>query len=393
MKTINFRLLASIVVLAAITIAVIPANAQRRNSEDRNTASHARRDDRTRKSTVQKKSTFNNNTRRDSRSTPIGNDRNINRDVKPKRDVLPSRNKNTGTHSVQNSSNRIRNVEPDRRVSSSRNDKRREVATAKERPTTRKAPASNRVYRRDGQSQMNRNKSTREATNERVQKGDLANNRYRGSEERRTSGGTARAKGNSASRARTIYNLDKNDRRYRTNDNYKGSNKYWSGKYRPQNKHLQKDRWNYYRNYDYRKYHHWDHMWENYRWNYNSWMDYYNSYRPYSYKFHKYYYHHPVFGHVIRRFVREPFVFFHNNHRYYCYDGYFFRYHRGIGYVLADIPFGMTFSSLPGDYERVYINGYLYFRVGNLFFEYSDYGFRLVHYPERYFAYRDDFLR
>jgi hypothetical protein len=55
------------------------------------------------------------------------------------------------------------------------------------------------------------------------------------------------------------------------------------------------------------------------------------------------------------------------------------------------MPFGMTFDYLPGNYERVYINGYLYFRVGNLFFEYSDYGFQLVHYPERYFSLNIDF--
>jgi len=73
------------------------------------------------------------------------------------------------------------------------------------------------------------------------------------------------------------------------------------------------------------------------------------------------------------------------------YDGHFFRYHRGIGYVLADMPYGIVFEHLPMSYERVYINGYLYFRVGNLFFEMTNYGFRLVHYPERYFAYDDGY--
>ena len=64
---------------------------------------------------------------------------------------------------------------------------------------------------------------------------------------------------------------------------------------------------------------------------------------------------------------------------------------RGIGYVLVDLPYGLTFSYLPHGYETVYINGYLYFRVGNLFFEYSDYGFQLVHYPERYYAFDNDY--
>ena len=55
------------------------------------------------------------------------------------------------------------------------------------------------------------------------------------------------------------------------------------------------------------------------------------------------------------------------------------------------MPFGMTFAYLPNSYERVNINGYLYFRVGNLFFEYTNYGFQLVHYPERYYAYNDGY--
>jgi hypothetical protein len=77
--------------------------------------------------------------------------------------------------------------------------------------------------------------------------------------------------------------------------------------------------------------------------------------------------------------------------KYYCYDGFFFRYRSGVGYVLVDIPFGMDFEYLPDEYERVYVNGYLYFRVGNLFFEGTGYGFRLVHYPERYYAYNEGF--
>jgi hypothetical protein len=81
----------------------------------------------------------------------------------------------------------------------------------------------------------------------------------------------------------------------------------------------------------------------------------------------------------------------HNNYRYYCHNGHFFRYHPSIGYVLVDVPFGLTFRYLPSGYERVYINGYLYFRVGNLFFEWTNYGFSLVHFPERYYAYDDGY--
>ena len=55
------------------------------------------------------------------------------------------------------------------------------------------------------------------------------------------------------------------------------------------------------------------------------------------------------------------------------------------------MPYGLTFDYLPSNYDRVSINGYLYFRVGNLFFEYSNYGFQLVHYPERYYAYDSNY--
>lgn len=147
----------------------------------------------------------------------------------------------------------------------------------------------------------------------------------------------------------------------------------------------------FYTTYNYNSYKHWDRGWEHYRWSHNSWRDYYSGYHQYSYRYHKYYYHHNFYGHVIRRFVFAPQVFVHNHIRYYNYDGHFFRYYNRVGYVLVDIPFGLAFDYLPYDYEEVYINGYLYFRVGNLFFEHTNLGFQLVHYPERYYAYNNDY--
>jgi len=150
----------------------------------------------------------------------------------------------------------------------------------------------------------------------------------------------------------------------------------------------------YYSNYNYIRSNHWDRKWENYRWNYNSWRDYYRGYNPISYTYSRYYFHHPRYGHVLSRFEYAPVVFVHNHHQYYCYNGHFFRYRQGIGYILVDLPYGFTFEYLPrGYYERVHINGYLYFRIGNLFFEASNFGFNLVHYPERYYAYDDGFER
>ena len=48
------------------------------------------------------------------------------------------------------------------------------------------------------------------------------------------------------------------------------------------------------------------------------------------------------------------------------------------------MPYGVVFQKLPSGYEKVYINGFLYFRVDNLYFEANPNGFALIHYPERY---------
>jgi hypothetical protein len=136
---------------------------------------------------------------------------------------------------------------------------------------------------------------------------------------------------------------------------------------------------------------HWNHTWEAYSWNVNSWRDYYSGYHPYSYKFHRHYYFHPGYGHVVRKFGYRPDYFVHNNVRYYNYNGHFFRHFPGVGYVLVDMPYGLVFQKLPRNVERAYINGYLYFRVGNLFFEKNPYGYALIHYPERYYALDNDY--
>ncbi|MDR2911546.1 MAG: hypothetical protein LBV47_09345 [Bacteroidales bacterium] len=192
--------------------------------------------------------------------------------------------------------------------------------------------------------------------------------------------------------ARRIYRLDENDSRYKPNNNFKGNNRYWSYNDRPGDMNYNHNDRNFYRNYDYRNYSHWNRQWETYRWNLYSWRDYYRAYNPRSFQFHRYYVHHPIYGHVIRRFTVRPIIFNHNNIRYYCYDGHFFRQIRGVGYVLVDIPFGITFNVLPHNYERVHINGDLYFRIGNMFFERTNFGFILIHYPERYYSLDDSFI-
>ncbi len=206
-----------------------------------------------------------------------------------------------------------------------------------------------------------------------------------------SSSNVRRTTGTRTSDSQRYYHVDKNDKRYTPNRNYKGSKQYWSGNKRSREMNYNYKNKKYYSHYNYHKKAHWDRSWERYRWNHNSWRDYYNGYHPYAYRYHKHYYYHNHYGHVIRRFDYRPSVFVHNHHNYYCYDGHFFRYRRGIGYVLVNMPFGFSFNYLPHEYERVYVNGYLYFRVGNLFFESTNLGFRLVHYPDRYYAYNDDY--
>ena len=233
----------------------------------------------------------------------------------------------------------------------------------------------------DSRSDENRGiKSNRMVTDKKLNENQL-NQRERSSSNRSNSNRTS--SNNYAER----YNHNTSDVRYNTSREYRGSNKYWSPEYRSDVKGNKQ----YYGNHSYNDYKHWERNWESYRWNHNSWINYYGCYNPYSYRNHKYYFQHHYYGHVIRRFVHKPQIYIHNHNRYYCYDGYFFRYRIGVGYVLVDLPFGMAFEYLPNDYERVYINGYMYFRVGNLFFERTNYGFLLVHYPERYYAYNEGY--
>jgi hypothetical protein len=394
MKTKNTKWIATTLLLAVISIAIaLPANAQRRRSDEGRTENPVRKDNRSVRNTVQKKSTFKDHDSgsRDSKSTSVRREREIKRDVQQKSTESPSRNTSDVKRTVRKSDETVRRPEPESRAPSTRNDNQILNTRSREKSVERKAPGTGRDYRNEPQTRVNRNNPGREEMREQSRTRDNRGSVSTRADRRNLPDNPTLTRRNSATRAQTIYKLDDNDKRYRANSNYKGSNEHWSNSYRSKNNHYRNFDKNFYRNYNYGKYNHWDHRWENYRWNHHSWIDYYHGYHPYSYKFHRHYFHHPTFGHVIRRFVHRPDVFFHNNHRFYCYDGHFFRYFRGVGYVLVDIPFGMVFSYLPHDYDRVFINGYLYFRVGNLFFEYSDYGYRLVHYPERYFAYSDDF--
>ena len=332
MKTTKIRLIATMITLAAaITITAVPAEAQRREDRGRDKSKVTSTRSRTASSTRAKKMETK------SRSTAY------------KKPVQKSTKSSDLARTNRSSDNRYR--------SSSQNNSRNDRG---ERIATNRAKENNKTYtQRRNERQGKDVNSSRNHTykpESRSDRGSSEMNRRDGKYDSRRHAG--------------------NDR-YTPSKDYRGSNKYWSHK-RPNNK-------------SYRHHNNWDRSWQNYKWNRNSWRDYYGRYDFYSYKHHKHYYYHRDFGHVIRRFITSPVIFYHNNHRYYCHDGHFFKYRRGVGYVLVEIPFGLVFNQLPYDYEVVYINGYMYFRVGNLFFERNWDGYRLVHYPERYFSFNDNY--
>jgi hypothetical protein len=382
MKTNKIRLFATMVTLAAVTITTtIPATAQRRQSKDQRTETQGQgSNDKQRTSRTQAKTP----TRKSASKSTI--ERNT-----PKKSATSSRRSlNTSGRSQQPEVSRESKASSGRNVSAPRHNtpQRQKAAGTTPQGTRSRTTASRQVEQSrgssgaasSGRSDGNVSRRDRSITHS---PGTVDRN-SRENYERRTTGVNATT-------TRDIYRLDKNDKRYSPNENYRGSKKVWSENRRPGNMDYNRKDRNYYQNYDYRAYKHWDRRWERYRWNFYSWRDYYHGYNPYSYRYHRYYYHHPVYGHVIRKFVYSPDIFVYNHNRYYCYDGHFFRFFNGIGYVLVDMPFGVAFNALPYGYERVYVNGYLYFRVGNLFFEFTDLGFRLVHYPERYYAYDDGY--
>lgn len=361
MKTTTFKLFVTIFTLAAITtITSVPTQAQRRGNQ-RDTE---RREAPERKPRKDVKTKSASKTYR--QSTP-GRSENS---VRSTRKTSTSRN-STGIRSNQrkySDNSRARQQNVNRKSSSNK-------TYSSGRASSR---SSQNAYRNNGSGSRDAKQGNLRAHSNKHKSGPAV------SDGRRTTGTTG-------TKALRYYNVDRKDKRYTPNSNYRGSNKKWSSNYRSKAmNHNHRDR-KYYSTYNFRKKSHWDRRWEHYRWTHNSWRDYYQGYHPYSYRYHKHYYYNNHYGHVIRKFVYRPVRFVHNHQNYYCYDGHFFRYRRGVGYILVNLPFGFTFERLPYNYEQVYINGYVYFRVGNLFFESSAYGFQLVHFPDRYYAYNDNY--
>ncbi|MCK3685640.1 hypothetical protein [Maribellus sp. YY47] len=376
MKAIKFRLFATILTLAAvITATTFEANAQSRSSQNKNESKDSRRSTQDTRNRVEKKSTYKDYDKVQQRSVDpkLKSTRSQgNSSSATKSATTQSR---TQSNTTRNATSNVKKQEPNRNVKSSGNS--RSVQNSVQKSSNRNA---NSTYRPSGTKTKSAVRS--QDNNDRTVRVGTSTN-----EGRRNTGRTVSAN-------RDFYRVDRSDRSYTPSSTYRGSSNYWRGSERSERMNYNHNDKKYYSNYNYFKRNHWDRKWESYRWNYDSWRDYYRGYNPRSYSYSKYYFHHPYYGHVLSRFDYRPVVFVHNHHQYYCYNGHFFRYRPGVGYILVDLPYGFNFQYLPrGQYERVNINGYVYFRIGNLFFEASNYGYSLVHYPERYYAYDDGFER
>lgn len=376
MKTLKFKLFATMITLAAVLlISINPANAQRRSTERSSRETNSRN---VQRKAVQNKSASKSNFKvdRNRSSREVRSNRSSSVPVQPERARSSRNNQSVFSDSNRKNSTSVRTAPQNNRTERKSSPASTRTVVAPNRQN--RVESSNNTYRTPQNPSRENTVRNRETTT-------------------RVNTNTAdgrRNTGRIVSSNRDFYRADESDRRYTPSRDFKGRNETWSERNRPGNMNYNHNNREFYSRYNYNHNKHWDRSWERYRWNYNSWRDYYGGYNPRAFVYYKYYYHHPYYGHVIRRFDFRPVVFVHNHYKYYCYDGHFFRYRPGIGYVLVDLPYGFTFEMIPSQYySRVYINGYLYFRVGNLFFESNGMGFSLIHYPDRYYAWDNTYER
>ncbi|WP_372949844.1 hypothetical protein [Mariniphaga sp.] len=354
MKTNTTKWIAVLITIITVTSAINSAFAQRRSTQNNKTETRVEQKRETRNNTTHEKSAV---------KTSNVEQENKKSDLQKRRSTNTS--KKTGVQNKRNET-KTQRVSTPTRAQQSKPEVRQNLPASRNATKAAKVNDRNTPARRSTSSKVNSN-SGREARSS-IERNSAKNLREKNS-------------GN-----RNIYRLDEKDSRYTPNKDYRGNNKSWTTSYAKHHVPYSLRNNNFYKHYDHRKYKHWDRSWEKYHWNLTSWRDYYSGYHPQSYQFHKYYYYHPRFGHVIKKFKYRPVHFVHNNVRYYNFNGHFFTYFKGVGYVLVDMPYLVVFQNLPTGYERVYINGFHYFRIGNLFFEMHPHGYSLVHYPERYFA-------
>jgi hypothetical protein len=99
-----------------------------------------------------------------------------------------------------------------------------------------------------------------------------------------------------------------------------------------------------------------------------------------------YSYHRPITYHTWHypapwEYARHAIVFRHDHGDFFFHHGRFYRYHPVRGYYRVAHPSTIVFNYLPIGYEEVFIGGGLYYRYGEVFFEYSPWGYRMVPRP------------
>ena len=105
----------------------------------------------------------------------------------------------------------------------------------------------------------------------------------------------------------------------------------------------------------------------------------YNHYYAHGKKYYKKHYYNNYYHTSPWTYNNYPVVFYHKNYgEYYFHNGWFYTYHRKHGYLRADIPSHIIFSNIPHGYKRVYINGRLYYRYGDVYFKHTQHGYKVA---------------
>ncbi|WP_372775214.1 hypothetical protein [Mangrovibacterium sp.] len=128
--------------------------------------------------------------------------------------------------------------------------------------------------------------------------------------------------------------------------------------------------------YDARSDYHYNSKNERKAYNYNRYQR--NVVKSKPYNDQRYAYHHPHYGQVYRQFDYSPVRLKHAHGDFYYHSGSYYTYRPHVGYVRVATPSAFVFSSLPGQYKRVYFGGTPYYRVGDLVFERCSHGYRLA---------------
>ncbi len=179
---------------------------------------------------------------------------------------------------------------------------------------------------------------------------------------------------------------NREENRNGTSHREQGSGKYEDHGFNREEWYSRHNNWNEraYRNYAREDWENRKYAWNDRHWNFSH--HYRDGHIPASFRNNRNYWYYPGYGHILRGFRHEPFLFFAGHNRYYFDNGFFYRYYRGIGYVWVEDPFGIWFNELPHGALRVRIGGKPYFRLGNAYFKAGPRGYRLVLLPDRYYG-------